>query len=68
MAMQGDQLKAARQSMGLSQADLAEHLGLSRVFIGLMERGDKPIEARTELAVLYLVEHPERLQGEGTAE
>lgn len=25
----------------------------------MMERGDKAIERRTELAVLYLVEHPE---------
>lgn len=49
------ELKQARQSLGLSQQALAAELGLTRVFIGLMERGEKPIETRTELAVLYLL-------------
>jgi len=39
----------------MSQAELAEAIGMSRVTIGLMERGEAPIEKRTELAVRYVV-------------
>lgn len=54
--MQPDELKAMRKQAGLSQGDLAAEVGLSQGFIGEMERGEKPIEKRTELAVRYLVE------------
>lgn len=47
--------------MNLTQEELGNALGLSKVFIGLMERGAKGIERRTELAVRYLVEHPEAI-------
>lgn len=57
--MQPDELRALRKQMNLTQEELGNALGLSKVFIGLMERGAKGIERRTELAVLYLVEHPE---------
>jgi predicted transcriptional regulator len=57
--MQPDDLRAKRKLMELTQGDLAASLGLTTTFIGLMERGTKKIERRTELAVLYLVEHPE---------
>jgi DNA-binding XRE family transcriptional regulator len=57
--MQGEDLKAARKMLGLNQDQLAQALGLSRVFVGMMERGEKAIELRTELAVRYLIEHPE---------
>lgn len=59
MTMQPTDLRAARKAMGLTQAELADQLGLTMQFIGMMERGDKAIERRTELAVLYLVDHPE---------
>lgn len=45
--------------MNLRQAALADALGLTPQFIGMMERGEKPIEPRTALSVRYLVEHPE---------
>lgn len=54
MTMQPEQLKAIRKALGLTQAELAEQLGLSMNFVSMMERGDKPIEPRTELAMRYL--------------
>lgn len=55
MTMQGDELKALRQGLGLSQADFADAIGLSRVLIGQMERGQAPIEKRTAMAARYLM-------------
>lgn len=55
MMMQADELKAARKLMGLTQAELAEAIGMTATSIGLMERGAAPIEKRTAMAVLYLV-------------
>lgn len=56
--MQGEELKAIRKAIGMSQGQFAEALGLTGTFIGLMERGVKPIEKRTALAVLYLRDNP----------
>jgi len=53
--MHADELKALRRRIGMTQAHLAEALGLSIKWVGLMERGDAAIELRTELAVRYLV-------------
>ncbi len=50
----GGWLKESRMSLGLSQAALGSRLGLSRVMIGLMERG-RPIEPRTGLSVWCLL-------------
>lgn len=57
--MQPDELKALRNAAGLTQAEMANAIGLSRVTVGLMERGGAPIERRTELSIRYLAEHPE---------
>lgn len=57
--MQGEELRERRKAMRLTQADLAAALSLTQTFIGMMERGEKPIEIRTALAVKYLTEHPE---------
>jgi DNA-binding XRE family transcriptional regulator len=54
--MQPEEVKALRMEAGLSQAELAELIGMSRVTVGLMERGAAPIERRTELAIRYVVE------------
>lgn len=43
---------------------MAMALDTSETFVGQMERGQKPIERRTALAVRYLAEHPEEA-GEG---
>lgn len=53
--MTASELKKARVALGLSQAQLAEELGLSRYFVGLMERGDRRIEKRTDLSVRFLL-------------
>lgn len=52
--MQPEELKALRKATGLSQAQMGEEMGLSRVTIGLMERGEAPIEKRTELAARWI--------------
>ena len=55
--MQAEELRALRKRAGLTQGQLAEAVGLSQGYIGEMERGEKPIERRTELAVLFVTGH-----------
>lgn len=54
MAMQPEELKALRASVGLTQQQLADALGMSRKMIVEMEGGKSPIERRTELAARYI--------------
>lgn len=54
--MQGFELKALRKAAGMTQAELADAIGMTGTSIGLMERGAAAIEKRTELAVRYVVE------------
>lgn len=54
----GAKLKAARAGLGLTQSALADRLGLTGAFIGMMERDDKPIEPRTDLSIRYLLTEP----------
>lgn len=61
MTMQGSELKAIREQLGLSQIDFAERLGMSQTFIGLMERGERPVEPRTALAAEVLAGGPSRV-------
>ena len=51
----GVKLLQARLKLGLTQQGLADALGMSRVMVGLMERGERPIERRTWLAVQHLL-------------
>lgn len=51
MTMQADDLKAIRSTMGLTQGELADRLGVTPQFVGRMERGKQAIEQRTALAV-----------------
>ncbi len=53
--MTSKQLKKARRTLDLTQAQLGEKIGMSRVMIGLMERRKKAIDIRTELAVKHLL-------------
>lgn len=52
--MQPDELKAMRKAADMTQGELGEAIGMSRESIGLMERGQAPIERRTELAVRFV--------------
>ena len=52
--MQGSELKAIRKALGWGQQQLADALDMSRPYIGQMERDQKPIERRTELAARWL--------------
>lgn len=54
MTMQGSELKAIREGLGMGQRAFAEAIGMTQTFIGMMERGERPIERRTELAARYL--------------
>jgi len=62
MTMQGEALRALRGGLGLSQDAFGRAIGMSRKAINEMEAGKAPIERRTELAALYLAEHPEAIQ------
>jgi transcriptional regulator with XRE-family HTH domain len=53
--MQGDELRAIRKGLGMSQATFAKALGLSEAFIGMMERGVKDIEPRTAFGAQLLL-------------
>ncbi len=50
----GAELKAIRIGLGLTQAEFASGLGVTRVFVGLMERNQKKVSERTRLAALAL--------------
>lgn len=57
MPMQGQELKERRKLAGLSQQELAAEIDMARETVGKMERGEAPIEKRTELAILYLTQN-----------
>ena len=63
MIMQPDQLKAVRERMGWSQDKMASEVGVSRVLLGLMERGQAPIASRTEHLVNRMREFMVDLRG-----
>ena len=52
------EFKTIREAMGLTQAELGDALGVSRVFIGLMERGHKSVSKRTAEAMRSLRPKP----------
>jgi transcriptional regulator with XRE-family HTH domain len=54
IAMQGNELRELRMGMKMNQLKFAALLGLSPQFIGMMERGERPIGPRTELAARYI--------------
>lgn len=49
--MNGEELKTLRKQAGLTQTEMADLLGLTQTYVGLMERDKAPIAARTRHAV-----------------
>ncbi len=48
----------------MTHAELGELVGLSRVSIGTMARGQSPIEKRTALAIRYVLEHRDHVEAD----
>ena len=61
--MTGAELRERRKSLGLSQADLGARLGLSRDYIGQMERGTAPILPRTLVLLRAFADPPRPATG-----
>ena len=53
--MKGEQLKKLRKELGLKQYELAEIIGISKEWIGKLERGLGVIQKSTELSVWCLL-------------
>jgi transcriptional regulator with XRE-family HTH domain len=49
------ELKRARERLSMTQAELAEALGMQRNSVSRMENGSQPIVRTTELSVKYLL-------------
>jgi transcriptional regulator with XRE-family HTH domain len=47
-------LREIRRALKLSQAEMADRLGLHQTTISRFERGELPLDKRTELAVVAL--------------
>jgi len=58
--MTGDEYRAARKRLGLTQAGLAERLGVDRMTVGARERGQVRITTEAELAILHLAATAEK--------
>lgn len=59
--MQGSDIETIRRSLGWTKGRLADELGMSAKFVGMMERGEAPIETRTALAIRQLHNQHSRL-------
>lgn len=49
------QLKRVRKRLGMTQNAMATALGVTTTFVGMMERGDRPIERRTAMTIVALL-------------
>ena len=53
--MNGAELKRARDRLKMTQAELADAIGLQRNSIARMERDEQPVRLTTELALRFLL-------------
>ena len=53
--MTAEELKAARESLGLRQSDLDRMLDMATGYTGKLERGDKPVRTLHALAMQALL-------------
>lgn len=49
--LSAEEVRAIRLALGLTQAQFAERIGVTRTFVGLMERGLKVVSKRTAVAI-----------------
>jgi transcriptional regulator with XRE-family HTH domain len=61
--MTGDDFKAWRKRLGLTQAEAAAILGITRQGLQKRESGMFAITPETDFACRYLEEHPEAIEG-----
>lgn len=54
-------LKEARKKLKLTQKVMAHQLGVCNTTYKSMEAGRTPFKRQTVLAILYLLEHPEKV-------
>lgn len=66
--MTGAEYKAIRKRLRLTQAEMADALGVSRKTIGLRELGKAVIGTEAELAIAHLAACSERGRGRGRGE
>ena len=59
--MTGEEFKAWRKRLGMTQARAAEVLGITLRGIQKREAGQSPINREADMACRYLEEHPEQL-------
>lgn len=52
----GEQIRAHRQSVGLSQEGLADRAGLHRTYVGSVERGERNVSLDNILAIADALE------------
>lgn len=64
--MTGKELKRARESLDMTQAELAEALELHKNTVARAERDELPILKTTELAVKYLLVMESKKKGKKT--
>jgi DNA-binding XRE family transcriptional regulator len=57
--MTGQEFRERRRQLGATQAQLGAVFGLSRRSVIAWENGEAPIPRLAELALRYLLEHPE---------
>lgn len=53
--MDGADVRRARERLKMTQAELAERLGIQRNSVARMEMGNRPVMRTTELAIKYLL-------------
>jgi predicted transcriptional regulator len=59
-----DELRAARKTLGVTQVELADLLGLHQSTISRLESGALPLDGRTRLALEALTTRAARPEGE----
>jgi transcriptional regulator with XRE-family HTH domain len=53
--MKGTDVRKARERLKMTQAELADALGIQRNSVARMEIGNRPVMQTTELAIKYLL-------------